>query len=129
VNSEPGTVPFAITFDQSGHLVIAETGTNALATFALSRNGTASLLNAAGTGQAATCWVTPAGAYLFADNAGSASVSGFMSPARNCSGVAMVVSCRRIVAMARSLIGTVAASLRDRGPGGPSPPRVRQSSP
>ena len=82
VNSEPGTVPFAITFDQSGHLVIAEAGTNALATFALSRNGTASLLNAAGTGQAATCWVTPAGAYLFADNAGSADVSGFTSSAQ-----------------------------------------------
>ena len=36
VNSEPGTVPFAISFDQAGHLVIAEAGTNALATFALS---------------------------------------------------------------------------------------------
>ena len=81
VNSEPGTVPFAITFDQSGHLVIAEAGTNALATFALSRNGTASLLDAAGTGQAATCWVTPAGSYLFASNAGSPSVSGFTSSA------------------------------------------------
>jgi DNA-binding beta-propeller fold protein YncE len=81
VNSEPGTVPFAITFDQSGHLVIAEAGTNALATFALSPHGTASLLNAAGTGQAATCWVTPAGSYLFASNAGSADVSGFISSA------------------------------------------------
>ena len=35
VNSEPGTVPFAISFDSAGHLVIAEAGTNALATFAL----------------------------------------------------------------------------------------------
>ncbi|MGD0245076.1 MAG: beta-propeller fold lactonase family protein [Streptosporangiaceae bacterium] len=82
VNAEPGTVPFAITFDQSGHLVIAEAGTNALATFALSPHGTASLLNAVGTGQAATCWVTPAGSYLFADNAGSADVSGFTSSAQ-----------------------------------------------
>jgi DNA-binding beta-propeller fold protein YncE len=81
VNSEPGTVPFAISFDQSGHLVIAEAGTNALATFALSSHGTASLLNAVGTGQAATCWVTPAGSYLFASNAGSANVSGFISSA------------------------------------------------
>jgi DNA-binding beta-propeller fold protein YncE len=81
VNAEPGTVPFAITFDQSGHLVIAEAGTNALATFALSPRGTVRLLNAAGTGQAATCWVTPAGSYLFASNAGSANVSGFISSA------------------------------------------------
>jgi DNA-binding beta-propeller fold protein YncE len=81
VNSEPGTVPFAISFDSSGHLVIAEAGTNALATFALSAHGTARLLNEAGTGQAATCWVTPAGPYLFASNAGSANVSGFISSA------------------------------------------------
>ncbi len=26
VNSEPGTVPFAATFDQAGHLVIGEAG-------------------------------------------------------------------------------------------------------
>jgi 6-phosphogluconolactonase (cycloisomerase 2 family) len=81
VNPEPGTVPFAISFDQSGHLVIAEAGTNALATFAVSSRGTVRLLNEAGTGQAATCWVTPAGPYLFASNAGSANVSGFISSA------------------------------------------------
>ena len=81
MNSEPGTVPFAISFDSSGHLVIAEAGTNALATFALSSRGAARLLNEAGTGQAATCWVTPAGPYLFASNAGSANVSGFISSA------------------------------------------------
>jgi hypothetical protein len=46
--------------------VIAEAGTNALATFDLSRNGTVSLLDQAATGQAATCWVTPAGSFLFA---------------------------------------------------------------
>ena len=79
VNSEAGTVPFAISFDQSGHLVIAEAGTNALATFDLSAHGTVRLLNETGTGQAATCWVTPAGPYLYASNAGSANVSGFIS--------------------------------------------------
>ena len=81
VNTEPGTVPFAIAFDPFGHLVIAEAGTNALATFDLSRNGTVSLLSQAGTGQAATCWVTPAGSFLFASNAGTPSESGFTSSA------------------------------------------------
>ena len=81
VNSEPGTVPFAISFDPFGHLVIAEAGPNALATFDLSRNGTVSLLDQTGTGQAATCWVTPAGPFLFASNAGSPSESGFTSSA------------------------------------------------
>jgi 6-phosphogluconolactonase (cycloisomerase 2 family) len=79
VNSEPGTVPFAISFDQAGHLVIAEAGTNALSTFAIGASGTVSLLDRAPTGQAATCWVAPAGAFLFASNAGSASETGFSS--------------------------------------------------
>ena len=82
VNSEPGTVPFAISFDSAGHLVIAEAGTNALATFALTTGGTVSLIDAAPTGASATCWVAPAGPFLYASNAGSASESGFTSSAR-----------------------------------------------
>jgi 6-phosphogluconolactonase (cycloisomerase 2 family) len=81
VNSEPGTVPFAITFDRYGHVVITEAGTNALATFSLSGHGTLSLLDAVGTGGAATCWVAPAGAFLFTSNAGSAGENGFTSAA------------------------------------------------
>ena len=77
VNSEPGAVPFAIAFDRAGHLVIAEAGTDALATFAVSPAGTASLLDEAGTGEQATCWVAPAHGFLYASNAASASVSGF----------------------------------------------------
>ncbi len=50
VNAEPGTVPFAISFDRYGHLVIAEAGTNALATFALAPRGTLSLIDAVPTG-------------------------------------------------------------------------------
>jgi 6-phosphogluconolactonase (cycloisomerase 2 family) len=81
VNSEPGTVPFAITFDAYGHLVIAEAGTDALATFTISGRGTLTQLDAVGTGDAATCWVAPAGSFLFASNAGSAAESGFTSAA------------------------------------------------
>lgn len=81
VNSEPGTVPFGITFDQAGHLVIAETGPNAVATFNLSWNGTVTLIDAVGSGQSATCWVAPDGGFLFASNAGSASISGFSASA------------------------------------------------
>ena len=81
VNSEPGTVPFAITFDQAGHLVIADAGTNALAAFTLNSDGTVTLIDSVGTGQAATCWVAPAGGTLFASNAGSANISGYTSDA------------------------------------------------
>jgi 6-phosphogluconolactonase (cycloisomerase 2 family) len=77
VNSEPGTVPFGVTFDRAGHLVVAETGPNALGTFWLHASGTVTLIDSVATGQAATCWVAPAGRSLFTSNAGTANISGF----------------------------------------------------
>jgi 6-phosphogluconolactonase (cycloisomerase 2 family) len=79
---EPDTVPFAISFDGAGHLVIANAGTDSLATFTLNPNGTVSLIDSVGTGQAATCWVTQAQGYFYTSNAGSATVSGYQE-ARN----------------------------------------------
>jgi 6-phosphogluconolactonase (cycloisomerase 2 family) len=81
VNAEPGTVPFGITFDTSGDLVIAEAGTNALATFSIARGGTVSAISELANAQAATCWVAPAGRFLFAGNAGSGTETGYSSAA------------------------------------------------
>jgi hypothetical protein len=81
VNSEGSTVPFAITFDPAGHLVIADAGTNALSTFTLGSDGTVTPIDSVGTGQAATCWVAVARGTLYASNAGSANVSGYTSSA------------------------------------------------
>jgi hypothetical protein len=77
VNAEPNTVPFAIVFDHAGHLLVAEAGTSALASFALGRDGTLTALQQVATGQAATCWVVADGARFFTSNAGSASLSGY----------------------------------------------------
>jgi 6-phosphogluconolactonase (cycloisomerase 2 family) len=77
VNAEPGAVPFAVTFDAVGHLVVADAGTNALSTFALAPNGTVSSIATVATGQNATCWVTSAQGVFFASNAGSAKISSF----------------------------------------------------
>ena len=77
VNSEPGTVPFGIAFDPAGDLVIANAGTNTLATFGLNPSGTVTPLATAATGQSATCWVTASRDLLFAGNAGSSSESVF----------------------------------------------------
>ena len=77
VNAAAGTVPFGISFDQAGHLVIADAGTNALATYALAADGTVTPIDSVGNSQAATCWVAPAGGFLYASNAGSADVSGY----------------------------------------------------
>jgi hypothetical protein len=79
VNSEPGAVPFAVTFDQEGHLIVADAGTDALTDFALNANGTVTQLDEVGTGQEATCWVVAAGSQFYASNAASASLSGFQS--------------------------------------------------
>ena len=79
VNSEPGTVPFAVTFDRNENLVVTEAGTNALATFDLHRDGTITLLHAVPTGQAATCWVVGNDGQFYASNAGAASLSRFDS--------------------------------------------------
>jgi 6-phosphogluconolactonase (cycloisomerase 2 family) len=77
VNSLPGDVPFAVAFDQAGHVAIAEAGPSAIATFTVSRSGKLTQLDAAATGQAAACWVVRAGRYFFTSNAGSGSLSGY----------------------------------------------------
>jgi DNA-binding beta-propeller fold protein YncE len=78
VNSEPGTIPFGVVFDPAGQLVVAETGINALATYALNPDGTVTLLNVVPTGQEATCWVAADGNLLFASNAASNTESGYV---------------------------------------------------
>jgi 6-phosphogluconolactonase (cycloisomerase 2 family) len=75
VTSDPAGVPFAVAFDSSGRLDVAEAGPNAVATFVLHRNGTLTLVDREFTGQAATCWIVGTGSHLYADNAGSGSVS------------------------------------------------------
>jgi WD40 repeat protein len=77
LNSEPNTVPFAITFDLAGHLVIADAGDNAVGTFSLAPSGIVTQLDSVGTGQSATCWVARDGGLIFASNAGSGDVTGY----------------------------------------------------
>jgi 6-phosphogluconolactonase (cycloisomerase 2 family) len=77
VNPEPGTVPFAVTFDPAGHLVVSDAGTNALSTFDLYPSGTVSLVDTLGNGQSATCWVASAQGFFYTSNAGSADLSGY----------------------------------------------------
>jgi DNA-binding beta-propeller fold protein YncE len=81
VNAEPGAVPFAVSFDNEGNLVVAEAGANAVATFALAAGGTLTPITSVATGQAATCWVARDGGDFFASNAGSGTLSAFQSTA------------------------------------------------
>jgi 6-phosphogluconolactonase (cycloisomerase 2 family) len=76
VNPVPGAVPFAVSFDREGNLVVAEAGTNSLASFGLNDDRTLTALHTVATGQAATCWVFASGSVFYASNAGSSSLSG-----------------------------------------------------
>jgi 6-phosphogluconolactonase (cycloisomerase 2 family) len=75
VNSEPGTVPFAVTFDQAGNLLVTQAGTNAVTSYALHGDGTVAPLSTLATGQQATCWIVRAGSVAYASNAGSGTLS------------------------------------------------------
>jgi 6-phosphogluconolactonase (cycloisomerase 2 family) len=64
-----------LTFDAHGDLAVTEAGPNALATFAIARDGKLTALDTVLTGQPATCWVTIDGSTLYASNAGSGTIS------------------------------------------------------
>jgi DNA-binding beta-propeller fold protein YncE len=77
VSTEPGAVPFAVTFDRAGHLVVAEAGPSAVATFTVNRDDTLTSLSTVGTGQAATCWIVGVDGTVYTGNAGSGNLSGY----------------------------------------------------
>jgi 6-phosphogluconolactonase (cycloisomerase 2 family) len=75
VTPDPGNVPFAVTFDRTGRLQVAEAGPNAVATYVVNRDGTLTFTGRVATGQSATCWITTTGTEVYAGNAGSATIS------------------------------------------------------
>jgi 6-phosphogluconolactonase (cycloisomerase 2 family) len=77
VNPLPGAVPFAMTWNDSGRLVLAEAGTNAVATFRVDGQGVLHAIDSAATGQAATCWIVRSHDHVYASNAGSGDLSGY----------------------------------------------------
>jgi len=81
VNALPGAVPFAATFDAADHVILAEAGPNAVASFTLDQAGSLSPLDTLATGQAATCWVVGNNGFFYASNAGSGSLTGLSSAA------------------------------------------------
>ena len=77
MNADPGNVPFAVNFDDGGHLVVAEAGPSAVATFTIKPDGALALVDRVATGQQATCWVAADGSTFYASNAGSGTLSGY----------------------------------------------------
>ena len=57
--------------------MLAEAGTNSVATFGLDGQGVLHAVDTAATGQAATCWIVRSHDRFYASNAGSADLSGY----------------------------------------------------
>ncbi|MGI9145106.1 MAG: lactonase family protein [Chloroflexota bacterium] len=76
-NPSATPVPFGISFDPSGRLVIAEAGASSVSTYVLRDNGTLTTIGSQPDNQAALCWVAAADGNFFGANAGSGNVSGF----------------------------------------------------
>ncbi len=72
-----GTVPFALSFDPSGSLLVVD-ATGYASSYKVGRNGNLALVSQVGpTGQAAACWTVLVHGSLYAANAGSNSITAF----------------------------------------------------
>jgi hypothetical protein len=72
-----GTVPFALSFDRSRHLLVVD-ATGFASSYTVNRNGSLALVSKVGpTGQAAACWTVFVRGTLYAANAGSNSITAF----------------------------------------------------
>jgi DNA-binding beta-propeller fold protein YncE len=76
-NPSAGAVPFAVSFDPRGRLVVAN-ASSTVSTYDLRTDGTLdSVTGALPDGQAALCWIAASGDTFFGANAGSDTISAF----------------------------------------------------
>jgi 6-phosphogluconolactonase (cycloisomerase 2 family) len=72
-----GTVPFALSFDRSGNLLVVD-ATGYASSYKVGHDGNLALVSKVGpTGQAAACWTVLVDGSLYAANAGSNSITAF----------------------------------------------------
>ncbi len=77
VTTASGAVPFALSFDRSGHLLVVD-ATGLASSYRVAGDGRLTELSSVGpTGQAAACWSVVVRGTLYAANAGSNSISAF----------------------------------------------------
>jgi len=77
VTPSAAPVPFAMSFDTSGRLLVAE-ASGGESSYTVHRDGTLLLISGhVANGQAATCWSVTAKGFLFTANAGSNTITGY----------------------------------------------------
>jgi 6-phosphogluconolactonase (cycloisomerase 2 family) len=76
-NPSATPVPFAFTFGPDGRLVAGEAGASSVTTYRIQAGGALTDPKSQSDGQAALCWIEPAGGFYFVSNTGSNTLSSF----------------------------------------------------
>ncbi len=79
VTTTAGPVPFAFTFDRFGHLIAIDASKGSVTSYMLKADGSLAILDTVFTNQAATCWISGNARFVYTDNTGSGTLSGFQT--------------------------------------------------
>ncbi|MFJ8019466.1 lactonase family protein [Streptomyces sp. NPDC096311] len=80
VNKSAGAVPFAITFDTAGRMLVAEAKDSTVSTYKVRRDGVLGIVQKPlANGQNTLCWLERAGDFFYGGNTGNSTVTGYRS--------------------------------------------------
>lgn len=83
VNDSAGGVPFAITFDRAGRMLVAEAKDSTVTTYRVRADGKLNVLQQPlPNGQKTLCWIERAGDFFYGGNTGSSTVTGYRTDSR-----------------------------------------------
>ncbi|WP_327698978.1 lactonase family protein [Streptomyces sp. NBC_00459] len=78
VNNSAGGVPFAITFDKAGRMLVAEAEKSTVSTYKVRADGTLKVVQQPlPNGQNTLCWLERAGDFFYGGNTGNSTVTGY----------------------------------------------------
>ncbi|NEA63404.1 beta-propeller fold lactonase family protein [Streptomyces sp. SID12488] len=78
VNDSAGGVPFAITFDKGGRMLVAEAEKSTVSTYKVHADGTLKVVQRPlANGQNTLCWLERAGDFFYGGNTGNSTVTGY----------------------------------------------------
>ncbi|MDQ0604891.1 6-phosphogluconolactonase (cycloisomerase 2 family) [Streptomyces canus] len=83
INDSAGEVPFAITFDRAGRMLVAEAAKSTVSTYKVRADGRLKVVQQPlANGQDTLCWLERAGDFFYGGNTGSSTVTGYRTDAR-----------------------------------------------
>lgn len=78
VNESAGGVPFAITFDKAGRMLVAEAEKSTVSTYKVLADGSLTVVQKSlANGQNTLCWLERAGDFFYGGNTGNSTVTGY----------------------------------------------------